>query len=269
MLVTKAGVTGSVRLGRWRAAVTALGPVAVLSFLLRRAAEALRLHRHPYRMEPTDAVFPVWCRPQSSDLDVFSQIFIHREYRCLDDTTDVGVVIDCGANVGYSAAYFLSRFPSCMVIAVEPDQSNFAALERNLSPYGRRCRAIRSGVWSENVGLVMHESPFRDGREWARRVRPALAGETVEMEAVDIQTLIDSCDTERISILKIDIEGAELEVFSSAGWRGWIDRVDTVVIEVHGEEAHKATTSAFEAAGFETQWCDELIMASRPPGLDR
>ena len=143
-----------------------LPPAEVLTFLLRRLMEALRLTRsRQYRMKPTGAQFPVWCRVLSSDLDVFSQIFVHREYRCLDDLTGVRVVIDCGANVGYSSAYFLSRFPACTVIAVEPDSGNFAAMERNLAPYGNRVRAIHSGVWAER-NRPRHERSGVSG--WAR-----------------------------------------------------------------------------------------------------
>ena len=73
------------------------------------------------------------------------------------------------------------------------------------------------------------------------------------MEAIDIQSLVDSCGGEPISILKIDIEGAEYEVFSSPGWRRWIDRVETLVIEVHGEDAYRATMAAFVVGGIRSR----------------
>jgi FkbM family methyltransferase len=241
-----------------------LGPIEVLGFVRRRFIERLHLsRRHWYRMHPSGAAHPVWGRSGTSDLDVYAQIFLHREYRVLDDLADVDVVIDCGANVGYSSAYFLTRFPNCTVIAVEPDSDNFATLQTNLHPYGSRVRAVHSAVWSDSVGLVMNESGFRDGREWARQVRPARSGEQPMMQAVEIQSLIDMCGADRISILKMDIEGAELEVFSSPTWRKWIDRVDTIAIEIHTEEAYHVTMAAFEEAGFETAWSDELVVAQR------
>jgi hypothetical protein len=42
----------------------------------------------------------------SSDLHVFRQIFVEREYGCLDDLADVRLIIDCGANAGYSSGSF-------------------------------------------------------------------------------------------------------------------------------------------------------------------
>ena len=252
------------RLERWSVALKTLPVAEVVVFLLRRLMEALRLTRGQYQMKSTDARFPLWCRAGSSDLAVFSQIFVHREYRCLDSLTEVGVVIDCGDECRVLVGVLFCRVPNCTVIAVEPDPGNFAALKRNLEPYGDRVRAIQSGIWGEQIGLVMNEAVFRDGREWARQVRPALAGEMATMEAIDIGSLVESCGGERTSILKIDIEGAEYEVFSSPGWRRWIDRVDTLVIEVHGPDAYRATIAVFEEAGFDFQWWDELIVARRP-----
>ena len=65
------------------------------------------------------AAFPLVCRRGTSDLEVFGQIFSHREYRCLDSVRDAGLIIDCGANVGFSSAYFLTRYPTAEVIAVD------------------------------------------------------------------------------------------------------------------------------------------------------
>jgi hypothetical protein len=75
----------------------------------------------------------------------------------------VRLIIDCGANVGYSSAYFLSRFPYCQVIAVEADPDNFVILRRNLDRYEDRVRLIHVGVWSQKVGLVLSRL-----RGWAR-----------------------------------------------------------------------------------------------------
>ena len=71
----------------------------------------------PYTLKSRHALHPLQCRSRTTDSAVFWQVFIGLEYECLDDVADVGLVIDCGANVGYSSAYFLSRFPRCTVVA--------------------------------------------------------------------------------------------------------------------------------------------------------
>jgi len=213
------------------------------------------------------ALHPLRCRRGSSDLDVFGQIFVGREYRCLDDVKEVGLIIDCGANVGYSSAYFLTRFPSTRVIAVEPDPANFATLVQNLAPYGDRCKALCTGVWSHSTDLVISEEPFGDGREWARTVRPARPGDIGTMSAVDVGSLLASSGHERISILKVDIEGAETEVFG-ANYEGWIGKVDNLVIETHSPHARSVVLAAVTDHGFSISECDELLVCKKPRPID-
>src|SRR5687767_4838627 len=116
------------------------------------------------------ARYPLWCRFSSTDVHVFCQIFIQREYSPFDDLKDVSLIIDCGANVGYSTAYFLSRFPEAMSIAVEPDPGNFEILRRNLAPYGARAMPIQAGIWSHVCYLGIDETTAGAGQEWGRRV---------------------------------------------------------------------------------------------------
>jgi FkbM family methyltransferase len=203
----------------------------------------------------------VFCRAHTSDLGVFRQIFIDREYRCLDDVRDPGLIIDCGANVGYASAYFLARYPRARLIAVEPDTGNFAVLRDNLAAYSDRTTLIQSGVWSTETGLVMSEDKFGDGREWSYTVRPNRPGETPAMHAVDIGGLLKASGFDRISILKIDIEGSEKEVFRH-NYQAWIGKVDRLVIELHGADCEAALMRALECCAAEISRCDELTVCS-------
>jgi FkbM family methyltransferase len=177
--------------------------------------------------------YPLWCRSGTSDLNVFHQIFIDREYSCLDGMIDVNLVVDCGAYVGYSSAYFLTRFPDCRLIAVEPDAGNFSVLKKNLARYKDRVRAMQAAVWSHPTGLVLARERYRDGREWTRQVKE-WKGQVPDILGVDVATILAESGQSRISILKIDIEGAEAVVFGT-NYEKWIDRVDAIVIELHND----------------------------------
>lgn len=198
----------------------------------------------------------------TSDINVFTQIFMSREYRCLDEVQEPSLIIDCGANVGYSSAYFLSRFPKAHLIAVEPDPKNFAMLLDNIRPFGGRATAICSGIWSREVGLVFSQEPFGDGREWARTVRVARDDEKPDMMAKDIGTLLKESGFERISILKVDIEGSEAEVFGS-NYEPWIGRVDHMVIELHGGKCEEIFGEAIAKEDLRVERCDELVVCKK------
>jgi FkbM family methyltransferase len=219
-----------------------------------------------FLLKSEHARYPLRCRPHSSDPLVFDQIFIEREYSCLDDMTAAGLIIDCGAYVGYSSAYFLTRFPGCKLIAVEPDPANFEMLCQNLAPYSDAALAIPAAVWSRPARLAFSQTPYRDGKEWSRHVRECGLGETGDLRAEDIGSVLSQSGHERISILKMDIEGAEAQVFSE-NYESWIDYVDNIVIELHDDSAFGNASTVFTKAiagrGFTVSRCGELTVCKR------
>ena len=204
---------------------------------------------------------PVFGRTGSSDLSVFDQIFVEREYRCLDQLKSPRLILDCGANVGYSSVYFLSKFPTSFVVAVEPDAENFRILKRNLLPYEGRYKAIQAAVWPFEEILRFDKSSLGAGKEWARSLEKAPSGVLASeiIEAVDIPKLIELSGYDRVSILKIDIEGAEQELFNCRA-NEWLRRIDNIVIELHNKKCHKAFFNAIGTDQFDISTCGELTV---------
>lgn len=230
-----------------RTATRNLGIRGASVYALQRARLRFVRDRRLLSLVTPYAKFPLQCRANTSDLRVFRQIFVEREYSCLDDVRASDLIIDCGANVGYSSAYLLSRFPDCRVIAIEPDPGNFELMSRNLAPFGDRVQMRRAAVWSHPARLRLSEVPYRGGREWARQVRECRDGEEAEVPAVSIGSLLEERKHSRISILKMDIEGAEAVVFSS-NYESWIDLVDNIVIELHDDSVFGNSSEVFAKA---------------------
>lgn len=199
---------------------------------------------------------PVYIRPQTSDVHVFEQIFVEREYQILDEIKNPDLIIDCGSNVGYSSAYFLSRYPAAEVIAIEPESGNFQQLAINLAPYSNRVRTIQAGVWSKSTRLALTRADM--GNEWGFQVEEDPCGQLI---ALDINSILRSSGRSRISLVKIDIEGSEIEVFSSNV--EWIDSTDAIVIELHGEKCEAAFRKAIANKGFRISTWGELTFAVR------
>jgi FkbM family methyltransferase len=257
------------RLGRWldkcrrqRRLAAELGLFGSLALAIRKRSGS-RGAVYPLRLR--QASHPLLFRAGSSDVRVFHQIFIDREYEPLCDLPNVHLVIDCGANVGYSSAYFLSRFPSSRVVAVEPDSGNYEMLERNLRSYGDRATVVHAGIWSENVPLKAAREPYRDGREWSFQVRPAEADEEPDFRGVSIPSLLEASGADRISLLKMDIEGAEAVVFG--GGVEWLDKVDALAIELHDDSSFGKASVVFHEAiqdrGFDVGHSGELTICRR------
>ena len=118
----------------------------------------------------------VYCRAGGSDLRVFAQLLANREYRCLDQSDISGLVIDCGANIGLSTLYFLTRFPNAHLIALEPDPDNFKMLARNTAAFSDRVTLLQAAVWNKNARLDSRTLALliaRHGRRRAVRLKHA------------------------------------------------------------------------------------------------
>ena len=219
-----------------------------------------------FQLRPPAAKYPVSVRRGTSDIRVFRQIFIQREYSTIDTLTDVKLVVDCGANVGYSSVYFLSRFPQCEVVAVEPDAGNFEMLEANVRAYGQRIRTVRAGIWSHRADLVISERTKGEGDEWGRQVRERGPNEASDAKGMDIPSILALSGHQRISILKVDIEGTEGIVFSQNA-KPWLDKTDTIVIELHDAlTSGKASEAFFDSIRdqrFEISRSGELTICRR------
>jgi FkbM family methyltransferase len=211
-----------------------LGLVNACQFFINLRFKAIQSWREFYFLRSKRAEHPLAVRPGTSDIKVFDGIFIGVEYECIADLKDIKFVVDCGANVGYSSAFFLSQFKNCEVACVEPDEGNVNVLMNNMAPYGDRVRIYHAGIWSQPAFLKVREVPYRDGDKWALQVEQCDSTTPGSIPAVDIPMILRESGQDRISLLKIDIEGAEVQLFSE-GCESWLSKVDNIVIELHDD----------------------------------
>lgn len=172
------------------------------------------------RMPVPDSSHSVLIRPVMSDQMLYENIFIRREY----GTTrgDPRFIIDAGGHIGMAAVFFAARFPRAKLAIIEPDARNFELLKRNV---GRlpNVTLYRGGLWSHKATLDI-ANPHDDPWSYQMREGRGVPGYTVD-------EILQAEGEERVGLLKVDVEGAEVEVFSTA--TAWIDRVDQIAIELH------------------------------------
>lgn len=241
----------------WRA----VGTMGTLQWLcIRLSAKLCTDWPKAWRLHPREVEHALRVRLRgSSDLSVFFQIFIRQEYSILRNLEDVSLVLDLGANVGYSSAYFLNCFPNARVIAVEPDDRNVDVCRINLRPYGKRALTLQGAAWSECTKLCLSRGAFGDKREWATQVvePPELGAGYVQ--AWDVGSLIDLAGSKVVDLLKVDIEQAELAVFSETA-RNWLQRVRNICIELHGAQCTETFFNALKGFNYELGYSGEMTI---------
>ena len=216
-------------IGAWFVrSIRTLQPRSVLRYLRLRsgggtAGDCFALHFRAHRE-------PAWVRAKSSDILVFEQIFLKEEYRTVS-LEDPSWIMDAGANIGLASLYCLFKYPMVRVLAIEPSPSNFVIMSKNLAPFTIRCILLRAAVWRE-TGSVKLRFEGVPKAEWAIQVRTDDDG---DVPAFDVGTLLKQHGIGHLSLLKIDVEGAEEEIFSAD--ISWLAQVETMAIELHGLRA--------------------------------
>lgn len=161
-------------------------------------------------------------RVGTTDMAIYDQIIL-QPYLPRDRA--FRTIIDCGSNIGLTVRYLNAAYPDARIIAVEPDEGNFELLSRNaVGRPGIEC--VKAAVWHEPGRLNLKREGLNPS---GFQVASAQLGDT---EAVTIPQLMARHGIERLSLLKIDIEGSELEVFTAPDL-SWLDRVDAISIELH------------------------------------
>jgi FkbM family methyltransferase len=124
-----------------------------------------------------------------------------------------------------SAVYFATRDPQATVVAIEPEAANFKILCRNAREYPN-IKPIPGGLWKGRGQLGIAN---QGAESWGFQVSENSDGETIP--AFGVRDIIDLFGVSKLDILKLDIEGSEVEVLSQTD--SWIHTCGTMIIELH------------------------------------
>jgi len=170
-------------------------------------------------------------RGASTDVLCFEKIFTSEEYRSPFTHDNCRFIVDAGANIGMAAIFFAHQFPEAQIIAIEPERSNFRLLKRNCAELPN-IRPLHAALWprAEQVSVL---DP-NDGA-WACQTRhPPPRGATPidQVQGITMCEILAQSPHGLIDLLKLDIEGAELDLFSERA-SAWLPLIDTIAIELH------------------------------------
>jgi FkbM family methyltransferase len=173
-------------------------------------------------------------RRVGSDIAVFQQVFINADYASPHLPQDADVIIDLGANIGLTSLFFAAKYPNARIIAIEPDPGNFALLSSNLAQISPRAMTLPIAIWSSDCELHVRRTDVNGNPlgDWGVQVGQSVPGASITVRGRSMGRLIDDLDLQRIDIVKIDIEGAEKELFEASDL-AWLEVVNMIIVETH------------------------------------
>lgn len=170
--------------------------------------------------------------PYYSYLEIFKDgIYDHFDLSNLD------VVVDLGANVGVTSEYFINKGAS-EIYAVEPMITPYQFMKDNLKvKYGDMVKLRNMAIYGYNGNMKLYTSQTNSE---VSTIFPEQAkkhyNEDYKKFNIPCYTLENFCKNEgidKISLLKIDVEGSEYEIFKSTSKEFFENRVDRLILEFH------------------------------------
>ena len=151
------------------------------------------------------------------------------EYKLLnmivDELNPEDIFVDVGANFGLVTNYIYEN-SSAHVTCFEPYPPNIQLLEINKYLFNRNYDVRNLALGSSEGSVEFYASVSSQGRGGLAKKKNHKYSETINVEKSTLDSEIDSVD-----VIKIDVEGAELEVLKGA--EDTLNQIKTIFLELH------------------------------------
>ena len=156
------------------------------------------------------------------------EIFLDEYYKFdLPSDKQEITIYDCGANIGTSCLYFKLNYPNARIIAFEADPEIAQVCQTNLNKNGiYDIQIIPKAVWVTNDGVEFSIDGADGGSVYGNN-RPK-----TRVASVRLKDYLEK--EEKVEMLKMDIEGAEVDVLLDC--QDCISKVKNLFVEYHSWE---------------------------------
>lgn len=245
-----------------------------------RARRLLRAPRAAYHRRRLPADYPAYGRAilELHDYSPAMRRMIDAANANPDILTDArldrdSVVIDIGAFIGEWAEPIERRYHP-RIYAFEPSPTSFAQLEQRMGS-SPSVELFNVGLGAVDKTVALHD-PLGPGASIDAATAPgsgALPMEPVMVEVRDVASMFDELGLTHIDMLKVNIEGAEYDLFDRLVETGWLQRIDTISVQFHewhpGAHRRRRRVRRALAVDHHEIWCYdwvwELWTRPRPP----
>jgi FkbM family methyltransferase len=131
-------------------------------------------------------------------------------------------VLDVGSNVGLTAIAFDQLVPDGRIFAFEPSPRNYELLQKNLKENScSRVEAVNMAVGSSTGEVSFFDTRAYGAGSFAMNDVAQLAarhhsGDLIKVPSVSIDDFVEDRGLDRVDLIKIDVEGFELDVLEGA-----------------------------------------------------
>jgi len=219
----------------------------------------------------------IWFRKSSAyaSIDIYTEIFKENDHFLIPEFSgkNAKLIVDLGANEGYYTLKLKQNNPKCKVIAVEPNPLAFEVLEKNAkSNKLSDVILVNKAICSKNGEMaleIVEQVSAIGGKDLGIMNRPWLKKEMikkVKAECITLTKLFNEYNIEKADILKIDVEGMELEILKSS--KILLNKIHKIVVEWHSKKIRDELKRFLKRNGFklvfeEERECGDLYFINK------
>jgi FkbM family methyltransferase len=160
---------------------------------------------------------------------LFSDIFVSNRYS-IESLPQDAYIVDCGSNIGMSVLYFKILYPLSNVLAFEPDKDAFLCLDTNIKSNKLTSTTPLNIALTDKKGPVdFFYDKYRSGSLLMSLKRERMPRQKRTVRASTLSEYIDR----DIDLVKMNIEGSELEVIRELANSGKLTFIKQTLIEYH------------------------------------
>lgn len=189
-------------------------------YLLKNDIKAIPLHqKYLYASLINYIKIPKYYLLFWDDIIVFREIFIEKSYEKEFIVKKGDVILDIGASIGwYSCKMSDLVGETGKIIAIEPNPDNFYYLKKNIEKNNlKNIIPLNIGVWSSKRKMNLTSNKYGSLLEYLQKsddLKYCQSKINVELNTID--NIVLDLKLEKINLIKMDIEGAEIEAIKGA-----------------------------------------------------
>lgn len=170
-----------------------------------------------------------------ADASVAAEIFKEHEYRIAEPIiiSANDPILDIGSHAGFFTLYARSLNPSVKIVSVEPEPKNLEFQKKLLEDNNVKNVEIVNAALSSKTGnrklIISNDS--HNHRLISAGERDTSKG-SISVYTYSLSDLMKKCIINNASVLKMDIEGGEFEVFDAVS-ADELSKIDSIIMEYH------------------------------------
>lgn len=171
------------------------------------------------------------------DESIVNEVFKFKEYRGVADIikeTD-GVILDVGAHAGYFSLWTVAQNDKAKIFALEPVKDNFDLLKKNIAENKFKNIKPQEVALSKETGKI---NIFLSEDSHNHSLLP-ISENSVKVKSVSFEDFIKKNKIKKISLMKMDIEGGEYEIFENS-ISEISAKVENIFLEYHQTESRNS-----------------------------